>query len=185
MQVPLSRSALPVIIAASLCATAVLAQAPAPSPQSPPHRVSRFSPEVLARLQDGRIAMAKAALKLNDAQLKLWEPVEAQLRARFEARRARMAQHQDQQQGQRGAEHALPDRIDRAARRMMERAERLKAFNAAFRPFYDSLNDEQKAVVAVVLRRDHASFAHRGAHRSAHRWAMQNPTTPAPTQQRQ
>ena len=44
------------------------------------------SPEVRARLQDGRMAMIKEALKLNEAQLKLWAPVEAQLRASFAAR---------------------------------------------------------------------------------------------------
>jgi hypothetical protein len=179
MQVSLSRLLAPVLLAASLCATAVFAQAPAQPPQSQPNRESRLSPEVLARLQDGRIAMAKAALKLNDAQLKLWAPVEAQLRARFDAQRERRAKRQEQQQqGQRGAARSLPDRLDRASQRMTERAERIKAFNAVFRPFYDSLNDEQKAVADVVLRSGHPSFAHRWGHRSDHRWATrENPAT--------
>jgi LTXXQ motif family protein len=172
MQVSLSRSLRPVLIAASLFTTAVFAQAPAQSPQSEPDRASRLSPEVLARLQDGRIAMAKAALKLNDAQLKLWEPVEQQLRARFDAQRQRMAKREQQQQEQRGAAPSLPDRLDRASQRMTQRAERLKAFNAVFRPFYESLSDEQKAVARVVLRRGNPAFAHGWAHH----WAMrQNP----------
>ena len=36
---------------------------------------------------------------------------------------------------------------------MTERADRAKALADAFRPFYASLNDEQKAVAGVVLRR--------------------------------
>jgi hypothetical protein len=36
---------------------------------------------------------------------------------------------------------------------MTERAEHAKALADAFRPFYASLNDEQKAVAGVVLRR--------------------------------
>jgi hypothetical protein len=50
------------------------------------------------------------------------------------------------------AARALPDRLDRAAQRASQRAERLKAFNDAFRPFYASLNEEQKALSYIVLR---------------------------------
>jgi hypothetical protein len=170
MQFSYSRTLGSALIASTLCAAAVFAQAP---PQQP-DRAARLSPDVIARLQDGRIAMAKEALKLNDAQLKLWAPVEQQLRARFAERRERMAKwRQGQQQGQpgeRAGQPSLPDRLDRASERMAQRAERLKAFNAVFRPFYDSLNDEQKAVAAVVLQ---------GGHHGAHRWAMrQNRGTP-------
>ena len=45
------------------------------------------SPETIARLQDGRVAMAKAALKLSPDQETLWAPVEAKIRAGFEERR--------------------------------------------------------------------------------------------------
>jgi len=57
---------------------------------------------------------------------------------------------------------------------MAQRAERLKAFNAVFRPFYESLNDEQKAIAGVVLR-----SGHHGGHRWAHRWTMGRGTPPA------
>lgn len=156
----------PALIASSLCAPAALAQAPA-QPGQAQGQETGVSPEVLARLQDGRMAMVKAALKLTDAQLKLWTPVEEQLRARFAARQERMAQRrQEHAQGRRDAELSPPDRLDRASERLSARAERLKAFNAAFRPFYESLSDEQKAVARVLLR------GHRFAHRWAHRWAM-------------
>ena len=175
MQFSYSRTLGSALIASTLCAAAAFAQAP---PQPQPNRAARLSPEVIARLQDGRIAMAKEALKLNDAQLKLWAPVEQQLRARFAERRERMAKwQQGQQQGQpseRAPELALPDRLDRASQRMAQRAERLKAFNAVFRPFYESLNDEQKAIAGVVLR-----SGHHGGHRWAYRWTMGRGTPPA------
>ena len=62
---------------------------------------------------------------------------------------------------------ALTDRLDRASERMAQRAERMKAFSAVFKPFYASLNEEQKAVAGIVLRRGHFA-GHYG-----HRWAMQ------------
>jgi hypothetical protein len=157
----------PVLIASALCVPAALAQSPPQPSQAQPGREAGPSPDLLARLQDGRIAMAKAALKLNDAQLKLWGPVEEQLRARFAARQERMAKRrQEGAQGPRGAELSLPDRLDRTSQRLVARAEQLKAFNASFRPFYESLSDEQKAVARVVLR------SHRSADRWRHHWAM-------------
>jgi hypothetical protein len=180
MQFSFSRTLGPALIASALCATAVLAQTP--TQPAPSNRAARFSPEVSARLEDGRIAMAKEALKLNDAQLKLWAPVEQQLRARNAARRERIAkwqqgqqQGQGQQQEKRAAGLSLPDRLDRVSERMAQRAERLKAFNAAFRPFYDSLTDEQKVIARVLLRGGH--------HRWGHRWAMRQNHGAAPAQQ--
>jgi hypothetical protein len=124
----------------------------------------RQSPDALARLQDGRIAMMKAVLKMNDDQLKLWAPVEAQIRAAFTARQqARAEWSQAREQG--AAAPPLPDRLDRASQRMAKRAADLKAFADVFRPFYASLSDEQKAVAGVVLRAAHGR-------RVRARWAM-------------
>jgi hypothetical protein len=177
MQFSFSRTLGSALIASALCGTAVLAQTP--TQPAPSNRAARFSPDVIARLQDGRIAMAKEALKLNDAQLKLWAPVEQQLRARNAARRERIAKwQQGQQQGQqqeKGAGLSLPDRLDRVSERMTQRAERLKAFNAAFRPFYDSLTDEQKVIARVLLRSGH--------HHWGHHWAMRQNHGTAPAQQ--
>jgi len=154
------------IAAALICAafpmTGALAQDTGQTRASPSHRLT---PDARSRLEDGRIAAAKAALKLSDEQLKLWGPVEAQVRASFARRQSAMAQRQQQQQS--GGPLSLPDRLDRASQRMSEGAERLKVFNAAFRPFYASLNDEQKAVAGVVLQQ---MRGHRGEH--GHRWAM-------------
>jgi LTXXQ motif family protein len=128
-----------------------LAQTQAPPP-SPPTRLEGRSPEVRARLFDGRMAMVKESLKLDARQLGLWAPVEDQLRASFEARQQARADRQARRQSGDRTPQALPDRLDRASQRAAERAERLKSLAAALRPFYAALSDEQKAVAGVVLR---------------------------------
>src|SRR5262249_10475623 len=151
--------------------TIVLAQqAPTEPPGQPQTRAERraerpqLSPQARARLQDGRFAMIREALKLNDAQRQLWEPVEAQMRQTAAERQKR----REERQSNTGAAPSLPDRLDRASERMAKRAADMKAFAEVFKPFYASLNEEQKAVAAIVLRRGH--FA---GHRYGHRWAMQ------------
>ena len=124
-------------------------------------RMERLSPESRARLQDGRFAMIKETLKLNDAQLKLWAPVEAQMRAAADARQqARSEQRQARDQG--AERPSLADRLDRASQRMAKRAEQMKAFADAFKPFYATLSDEQKALADVVLHEGHGGRRGRG-----------------------
>ena len=114
------------------------------------------------------MAMIKELLKLNEAQLKLWAPVEAQMRASFTARQqARSERRERRQQGAKAERPSLPDRLDRASKRMAERAERMKSFAEAIRPFYAALTDDQKAVAGVVLRQG-AGFGGR----QGRRWTM-------------
>lgn len=140
------------------------------------------SPETMARLQDGRIAMAKTALKLTPEQEKLWTPVEEKIRARFEERktmrdewRAKRDERRAERKERRGkgAKTPLPERIEKRADRMTERAgkmteraTKMKEFAAVVKPFYDSLTDEQKDVAQVVLPRlAKGGFGHgRGHH---------------------
>jgi hypothetical protein len=117
-------------------------------------RMERLSPEARARLQDGRFAMIKETLKLNDAQLKLWAPVEAHMRAAATERQQARAERR-QMREQAAARPALPDRLDRASQRMAKRAEQMKAFSEAFKPFYASLTDDQKSLAGVVLHQGH------------------------------
>lgn len=119
----------------------------------PQPRSEALSPELRARLYDGRLAMMRESLKLNESQLKLWEPVEAQLRASFEARQKQRSERRAARERDRSERPSLADRLDRASKRLTERAERASALAAAFRPFYDSLSDDQKAVAAVVMRK--------------------------------
>lgn len=138
-----------------------------------------MTPEMRARMLEGRIAGAKAALKLDDKQLKLFAPVEEQMRANAALREKRMQDFRAAMEAQR-AEASKPDqsktppappsiaeRMERRATMMSEGAERMKAFATAFKPFYDSLNEEQKALVGMLLPGE--GHKGRGHHR---RWAM-------------
>lgn len=176
MTLRLSRIAVPALLAASLPAAVVFAQSGTQPPADPPPAARSTGPsqEVRASLLDGRIAMIKTSLKLTPEQLKLWEPVEAQLRADFAARqqaraerRQKWAERRAQSKEERRASRlALPERLDQSSQRLTERAERLKAFADTLRPFYASLSDDQKAVANIVLRerghRHGRRFAHRG-----------------------
>jgi hypothetical protein len=170
------RYLLPAILAAAIPAVA-LAQSTAPPAAGAPQQRERparpqLSPETLDRLQDGRIAMMRESLKLSSDQLKLWAPVEEQLRAGFKARREARAERQQRMEQRRAGNTergSLVDRLDRASKRMSARAQRLQAFTDAFKPFYASLNDEQKAVAGIVLRN-----AHGGMRGPGRRWAMEH-----------
>jgi hypothetical protein len=153
----------PLLLATALPAVGALAQAQG---QAQFERAPRLSADAMNRLLDARVAFIKQALKLNDAQLKLWAPVEEQMRAAFAARQKLRAERQ-QERAQGGTAPSLADRLERASQRMTERAQHMKAFADAFKPFYATLDDEQKAIAGFVLRMGHG-VGH-GGHRH---WAM-------------
>jgi hypothetical protein len=156
------------VVTAAAPAAIAIAQSPAPEAGRP-----RVSPEVRARLLEGRIAMAKTALNLTNDQLGLWAPVERHLRTvaadrekRWQERR--QLREKQRQSGEARQRPSLADRLDRASERMAQRAQRMKAFAEVFKPFYASLNDQQKAVANMVLRRA-AGAGFRWRHE---RWAL-------------
>jgi Spy/CpxP family protein refolding chaperone len=160
-------------IALPLALPLVAAQAQTQSP--PPFQADGLSPEVRGRLFDGRMAMIRESLKLTDAQQKLWAPVEQELRAAREARLKAFAEHKTRAGDN---ERLTPsERLDRASKHAAARAEHVKALADAFRPFYASLSDEQKAVATVVLR----PILGGGRGFKGRRWAMGN--TPMEHQQ--
>jgi LTXXQ motif family protein len=122
-----------------------IAFAEAPGPRERP------SADMIARLQDGRIAMAKAALRLSDSQAKLWAPLEEQIRASL-AERAKVGQEREQVWREGATGQNLAERFEQASQRMMQRAERMKSFSAAFKNLYVTLSDEQKPHARLVLR---------------------------------
>jgi hypothetical protein len=140
---------------------------------------ARVTPETRERLDEGRIAMAKAALKLTPEQEKLWTPVEEQVRAAFKAREAHRdewAKKREERKAERESGKAdekkrpdLAQRFEKMSTRMSERAERMKAFVGAFKPLYASLSDEQKDVLRPLMRDLAPGFGHRGHH--GPRWA--------------
>ena len=165
----LTRIAMPFALGLSLASAAAFAQ----TPPEPPKR-ERPSPETMQRLQDGRIAMIVTALKLNEAQQKLWAPVEAKIRENQAARMQRMQSMGERRQP--GAQRPdLPERMERMSQMMAERAERTKAFVAVFKPFYEFLGDDQKKVVGPLMA--HMQGGHRG-HRGG--WAMHHRQGPGP-----
>jgi hypothetical protein len=162
------------MVAVAVPAAIVFAQAPGPQ------RGAELSADVRARLLEGRLAMAKTALNLSGDQLKLWTPVEQHIRTTVAERQKRWQERQQSRQsGATPQRPDLPDRLDRASERMAQRAERMKAFAAVFKPFYASLNDEQKAVAGVVLRQ----MRGHGMGGRSHRWALrQGPADPGSPQ---
>ena len=163
-----AKFAIPALLVAALPVAAVVAQTKGDQPSAQPRGPS---PEVRASLLDGRIAMIKTSLKLTPEQLKLWEPVEAKMRADFtarqqvrEERRQKWAERRGMSREERRASRpALPDRLDRASERLSKRAARMKDRAEVLRPLYASLSDEQKAVANAVLDRH-------GRRRLAGRW---------------
>lgn len=138
----------------------------------------RMSPETQSRLENGRIAMVKTALQLNADQEKLWAPVESQVRDAFKKRqekRAEWAKKREERRAEKasGAKHERPDlaeRYERKSKRASERADRLKAFSEAFKPFYASLSDEQKDVLRPLMHQLTPGFGHQ--HHRGPRWAF-------------
>ena len=95
--------------------------------------------------------MAKAALRLSDSQAKLWAPLEEQIRASL-AERAKVGQEREQVWREGATGQNLAERFEQASQRMMQRAERMKSFSAAFKNLYVTLSDEQKPLARLVLR---------------------------------
>ena len=183
----LSRALAVALMAATIPATIVLAQQEPAGDQAATEKSETRrgpSPETVARLQDGRIAMAKAALKLSPDQEKLWAPVEAKIRAGFEERRAKReawAAKREERRAEKGdgdkkgERLALPERLEKRSQRMTERAAKMteraakaKEFAETLKPLYASFTEEQRAVASQVL----SHFGQEGRGPRGHRWAM-------------
>jgi hypothetical protein len=186
----LSRGLAVALMAATIPATIVLAQQATPADQPAVEKTDGGrrgpSPETLARLQDGRIAMAKAALKLSPDQEKLWVPVEEKIRANFEDRQKRReawqakreerrAEKKAQGDDKKGEKLALPDNIEKRSERLTKQAERLNAraakakeFAEVLKPLYATFSEDQKAVAGRVLNH----FGEGGKGQRGPRWAM-------------
>lgn len=178
MKTRLPKYLAPALLAAAIPTAVVFAQAqPQPQPSETPQTRERperprLSEDARKRLmegrQEGRIAEIKQALKLDEAQLKLWAPVEREIRAGFAARQKALETWAARRR-ERAERPSLPERLDAMSQRLTERAQRMQAFAAAFKPFYASLSDEQKAVAGIVLR-----DAFGRGHGPGRRWAMEH-----------
>lgn len=144
-----TRVALPVLLALSISGSAAFAQAPKDGEQRGP------SPEMMSRFQDGKLAAAKATLKLSDEQLKLWAPVEEQIRKihddRIKTRTERRAQMKDGDDRRADDATPLPDRLEKRSAAMAKHAEQTKALAAAMKPLFASFSEDQKQVAGPVF----------------------------------
>lgn len=152
----LKRSLVPLLLTAAVALPIAGSQAqqqPAPPapPGPPPMQRQLPSPDVTNRMLEGRIAMIKATLKLTDAQAKLFAPIEEQMRANHAARDKMFRERFEKAKANPQARFERPPLTERLDR-MTAAADRMKAFVAAFKPFYASLSDEQKAVVEPLFR---------------------------------
>ncbi len=125
---------------------------PAAAQTTPPpggdRRQDRVSPEVRARLLEGRLAMIKTALAIKPGdQERHWAGFEKILRESF-AERQRLRAERERQ-----AEVTNPvTRLEQRAQDMERAAARMKQLAAAAKPLYDSLDDGQKAVAQAMMR---------------------------------
>ena len=137
-------------------------------------RWHNMTPETRARLDEGRLAMIKTALKLSPDQEKLWSPIEAQLRDTFKAHEAKRAEHeamraQHETDKADGKKPDLSERFDKMSKAMSERAGRMSNFAGSFKPFYAALSDEQKEVLRPLMHQMMPGMGGHGHH--GHRFA--------------
>ena len=163
-----------------LAGTAAFAQSAPPAPAAPQEqnaaqpgdRDARGQRPRLSRadrdaLTDARVAGIQAGLKLNAEQQRLWGPVEQALRAQANDRADRM---EERRRANRDAGSLdLMQRLDRRAERVKEQADSVQALAGAMRPFWASLDEDQKRLLPVLMRQGaregRGHHSHGGHHR--------------------
>jgi LTXXQ motif family protein len=130
---------------------------------------------------EARLAYAKTALKITDAQQPQWDTFAnvlrkharsmdqrfQQRRAQFEAARASRDAGQTARQPDARSVNAI-ERLERTQQRMTERSARLNEVIAAAKPLYASFSPEQKQIADGMLA-NRGRGGHREHHRGMHR----------------
>lgn len=108
----------------------------------------RITEADLKVITERRIDIVKAALQLTPAQQKYWPGVEAAIRGRADARRARLVQLAGYAKDQRDRSplDLLRDRADA----LTARGAALKKLVDAWQPLYDSLDEAQRIRLRVL-----------------------------------
>ena len=157
MKTRMHRFMIPALLAAAIPTMAVAQAQQEPAAKGNERgRMERLSPEARARLQEWPLRDDQ-----GDPQAQRWAAEAVGARRSADAgcghgRRSKRVPSASQMRQQQGAQQpSLADRLDRASQRMAKRAEQMKAFADAFKPFYAALNDEQKTLAGVVLHREH------------------------------
>jgi len=112
------------------------------------------SPEMIQRMLDGKLAGAKAALKLTADQEKHWPGIEKVIRDNAAERLAFREKMRAERGpgGQRGQQRDMLEGLDTMSERMTTRAAQVKKLADALRPLYATLSAEQKDVLRYTMR---------------------------------
>jgi hypothetical protein len=124
----------------------------APQAQGDNERRPRLSQADFEALTDARIAGIQAGLKLNADQQRLWTPVEQAMRSMAAERTRR---YEEFRLGREAGQQQRPDlaeRLERQAQRQTANAQRLTELANAVKPFYGSLEENQKRLLPVLMR---------------------------------
>jgi zinc resistance-associated protein len=103
---------------------------------------------------EARIAAIKAGLLLTDAQLKLWPPVETALR---DMRKLRMDMAERSRKEGQSADPL--ERMKQAGETMSARGAAMTKMAEAMKPLHDSLTDEQKQRLRMLMRTGNGMMA--------------------------
>ena len=108
----------------------------------------RITEADLKAITERRIEVVKAALQLTPAQEKYWPAVEAAIRGRADARRARLMQLAGyaKDQRERSPIELLRDRADA----LSARGAALRKLVDAWQPLYESLDDAQRIRLRIL-----------------------------------
>jgi hypothetical protein len=123
----------------------------APTPSAPDQQTQTRRGDAEAML-DARIAGVRAGLKLTPEQERLFAPVEQAYRTMAAERIRRMEERRAQRGSDNREQLDLMQRLDRRAERATQNAQRIAGFAAAMRPFWASLDENQKRLLPRLLR---------------------------------
>jgi hypothetical protein len=132
-------------LTALFISTSSLVYAQAPSATGPKDGPSAAD---LAALTDTRIEIVKIALQMTPDQQKLWPPVEEAIRARANARHARLAKLAAAANDDK--EYTPIDILRARANGLVERGTTLKKLVDAWQPLYESLDMRQKLRLRIL-----------------------------------
>jgi hypothetical protein len=168
----------------SAAAVAQPAPPPAPppgaaAPDQGPDRRPAFTRAELDSLTNARIAGIKAGLNLTADQQRLFEPVEQALRAMAASRADRMESFRRNAGGP-PPRPDLAQRLEMQAERATRAAQSLTTLSNAVKPFYASLDDSQKKLLPMLMRRGGGDFGRRMAMRYGERRGMMERGAPHP-----
>ena len=96
---------------------------------------------------DGRLAFAKAELKITDQQMPLWDAFADAVRANAKT----VNERRELMYSARWEQKPLPERLDTQEKILASRLDALRKTNTALKPLYAALDDHQKKVADTLL----------------------------------